>query len=388
MTITIVKGITATDTTTAGTVTSLTATSPIVITPSPTTTTGVISFLGSFPSPPGFPYGAVGAPSIYATSQPTTGVNFLAGTVQVVISGVAVATVTAALLSVAGTVAVAAGTITANTPNTISQTWNNSGVTFKALTVSVADQAANAGSASGSSLFQLLCGTTGTTVVFDVGKTGITTTAVSLITPRVATPASTNLEIASGATSNDIYFYNGASMRAQMSFQYFALGSDIVQAWSSTTSANGSKDLFQRRVGAANIALGAVDAASPVAQTLSVQNVVAGTSNTAGANLTIVGSLNTGSGAPGDVVMQTGQVGGSGTSQSAAVTAFTFRRGTAVLASYAVAGLPSASSAGAGATAFVTDASTTLILGLGLAVSGGGANKVPVYSDGTNWLYG
>lgn len=53
-----------------------------------------------------------------------------------------------------------------------------------------------------------------------------------------------------------------------------------------------------------------------------------------------------------------------------------------------VAGLPSAATAGAGALAFVTDASTTLILGLGLTVAGGGANKVPVFSDGTNWLYG
>jgi hypothetical protein len=37
---------------------------------------------------------------------------------------------------------------------------------------------------------------------------------------------------------------------------------------------------------------------------------------------------------------------------------------------------------------FVTDALTTLTLGIGTTASGGGANKVPVYSDGTNWLYG
>lgn len=53
-----------------------------------------------------------------------------------------------------------------------------------------------------------------------------------------------------------------------------------------------------------------------------------------------------------------------------------------------VANLPAASTAGAGARAFVTDASTTLILGLGGTVAGGGANKAPVYSDGTNWIYG
>lgn len=53
-----------------------------------------------------------------------------------------------------------------------------------------------------------------------------------------------------------------------------------------------------------------------------------------------------------------------------------------------VAALPSASSAGAGARAFVTDASTTLILGLGLTVVGSGANSVPIFSDGSNWKIG
>lgn len=51
-----------------------------------------------------------------------------------------------------------------------------------------------------------------------------------------------------------------------------------------------------------------------------------------------------------------------------------------------VAGLTAAATAGAGALAFVTDATQTAILGLGLAVAGGGANKVIVYSDGSSWL--
>lgn len=56
----------------------------------------------------------------------------------------------------------------------------------------------------------------------------------------------------------------------------------------------------------------------------------------------------------------------------------------AQLKSYIVADLP----AGAiGDTAFVTDASTTIILGLGLAVVGSGGNKVPVYYDGA-WKIG
>jgi hypothetical protein len=56
-----------------------------------------------------------------------------------------------------------------------------------------------------------------------------------------------------------------------------------------------------------------------------------------------------------------------------------------VTGSTTVASLPSASTAGAGARAFVTDANATTFLS---TVAGGGANKVPVVSDGTNWLIG
>lgn len=54
-----------------------------------------------------------------------------------------------------------------------------------------------------------------------------------------------------------------------------------------------------------------------------------------------------------------------------------------VTGSTTVASLPAASTAGAGARAFVTDATATTFLS---TVAGGGANKVPVVSDGTNWL--
>lgn len=60
--------------------------------------------------------------------------------------------------------------------------------------------------------------------------------------------------------------------------------------------------------------------------------------------------------------------------------------GTPKLQSFTVAGLPSAATMGQGTLAFVTDGSTSAILGLGLTVAGGGANKVLVYSDGTNWI--
>jgi hypothetical protein len=52
---------------------------------------------------------------------------------------------------------------------------------------------------------------------------------------------------------------------------------------------------------------------------------------------------------------------------------------------YTVATLPSAATSGTGARAFVSDANATTFAS---TVAGGGANKVPVYSDGTNWKVG
>ena len=78
--------------------------------------------------------------------------------------------------------------------------------------------------------------------------------------------------------------------------------------------------MFFLRKGAANWGFGAADAASPVAQTLSVQNVVAGTSNTAGVTTTIRGSLGTSQGVPGRIHLQAGGlIAASGTTQQTAL---------------------------------------------------------------------
>lgn len=54
-----------------------------------------------------------------------------------------------------------------------------------------------------------------------------------------------------------------------------------------------------------------------------------------------------------------------------------------------VANIGSASTAGAGARAWVTDATQTFVAAsFGTTVTGGGANGVPVVSDGTNWKIG
>ncbi len=86
---------------------------------------------------------------------------------------------------------------------------------------------------------------------------------------------------------------------------------------------NVARDAFIERVGAGSLRFGGPDAAAPVAQTSSVQNVVAGTSNAAGANRIIAGSQGTGTGIGGDIIFQTAPAGSSGTAQNALVTALT-----------------------------------------------------------------
>ncbi len=53
-----------------------------------------------------------------------------------------------------------------------------------------------------------------------------------------------------------------------------------------------------------------------------------------------------------------------------------------------VASLPTAAAAGSGARSFVTDANATMTAGIGTVVAAGGANGVPVYSDGAAWRIG
>ena len=62
--------------------------------------------------------------------------------------------------------------------------------------------------------------------------------------------------------------------------------------------------------------------------------------------------------------------------------------GSVKTSSTTFSGLGSASTAGAGARSFVTDANLVVTGNFGATISGSGANSVPVYSDGTNWKIG
>lgn len=91
-----------------------------------------------------------------------------------------------------------------------------------------------------------------------------------------------------------------------------------------------STDLILSRAGAANLRFGAPDAAAPVPQSLSSQSVVAGTSNTAGADFTVNGSQGTGTGAGGRIIFRTAGAGSTGSSQNALVAKVTVGPGTAL----------------------------------------------------------
>jgi hypothetical protein len=85
-------------------------------------------------------------------------------------------------------------------------------------------------------------------------------------------------------------------------------------------------------------------------------------------------------------VLATG-AGGSNYNQFTFNYTGVFNAPTVATTVYSVAGtaLPSAATVGQGARAFVSDATVSTFA---TAYTGGGANKVPVYSDGTVWRIG
>jgi len=112
------------------------------------------------------------------------------------------------------------------------------------------------------------------------------------------------------------------------------LSSLNVLGWGSGTFGTGnthtSGDTFLSRAAAANIRQGLVDVAAPVAQTSSVQGVLAGTPNAAGANRTFSGSQGTGTGVGGEHIFTVATAGGAGSSQNALVEAFRIKQDRSV----------------------------------------------------------
>lgn len=291
------------------------------------------------------------------------------------------------------------GTITTSKPMTLTQTWN-AAVTFTGYLANITSTTFTT-----PSRFIDLQQNNVSMARFELVGNNSSTDYARLVFGRNQANPTLGITLDAVGSSLNITHLNAASLNASMvlygssnvkkitwdaaaSGSGTCMASDLQIGWSSG-AANFANDLILTRAGAAALQLGAANAASPVAQTLQAQGSRAGTdNNVGGASVNYDAGTGTGTGTLATAALRSPVAVASGTGAQTIVAGITAKAGTAVLTSYTVATLPAAATAGAGATAFVTDANTTIILGLGLAVVGGGANKVPVYSDGTNWLIG
>lgn len=274
---------------------------------------------------------------------------------------------------------------TLSVQNVVTGTSNTAGTDF---TISGSQSTGSA--AGGSIVFKTSpAGSTGTSVnalvtALTINSAGqLVTGAGTASAPAVAVGATNSgLSLASSGLVLSAGGQNSAAFYSAL----FYMKSTTVLGWTSDSGVTNG-DTFLRRASAANIRHGDSDAASPVNQTISTQGSRSGTdTNVAGANLTIQSGLGTGSSTPSSLILQSPLIGSTGTTAQTAVTGLTVINGTARLTSYTVATLPSPTVAGDGALAMVTDATLTVITGLGLAPTGGGSNIVPVYVAGGVWL--
>jgi len=235
-------------------------------------------------------------------------------------------------LSSAGTATISSGTQTTSVPAlSITQTWNNASTTFDAPFLM---NITNTASANNSKFVDLqISGTSYWTIGYYGGppffsiannaNAGTYYSCSGFAGTNIAMFVGTSIVNSTANTSVGFYTNSSTSPILFAATGTATLAADPANSRFSFGTAANSFDLFLTRRAAANIQHGAADAAAPVAQTLSVQSVVAGTSNTAGANFTIAGSQGTGTGAGGSIIFQTAPAGTTGTSQNALTTALT-----------------------------------------------------------------
>lgn len=203
-----------------------------------------------------------------------------------------------------GSFSITGGTVTASAPLLdLAQTWNAGAVTFSAIKLNVT----NTASASASTLLDLQVG----------GTTQLKVRADGTVFFPMGGGQAINSDAGGGGTGIVFYCNNTAAIECAAHTTGFKVGSGKDYRWSSSANANGTPDTYIGRRAAANIRLGDADAASPVAQTLSAQGVVAGTSNTAGVDWTFDASQGTGTGDGGAFKWRTAPAGSSGSSQNA-----------------------------------------------------------------------
>lgn len=206
---------------------------------------------------------------------------------------------------------------------------------------------------------------------------------------------------AAGATTKILHLLAGAA--GATNIFGVDLSGNVTLAGSLQIAGNG----IQTSPAAATLQLGAADAASPVAQTLQVQNVVGGTSNTAGTNFTIAGSIGTGTGAGGQIILQTAPAKTTNTTQNTLSTAVTITApvsgqlpsvvlGSAALATTATDGflyIPSGAGAPTGVPTTFTGRvplyydSSSNILWIYIAATGWAAPYTPTKAVAVTWQH-
>jgi hypothetical protein len=330
------------------------------------------------------------------TSLPTTG--FLFGADSQAAASPSVYTTQAVATTLLGSTTLSGATITADSPViNASQTWNNGAVAFTGLKFNAAGTS-DANSAAASLLMDLQVGAASK---FNVSKSG--TAYFPTWEPNIGIPG---FGISYGTIGNGIANGIRASnngnawgIASSTPAGAFLVNSTGQFSFTSGNVSSSAPDTILTRRAAANLRLGAADAAAPVAQTLSVQSVVAGTTNTAGTNLTITGSQGTGTGAGGSIIFQVAPAGSSGTAQNALATALTIDStrlatfaGAITTTGYVTAGGLSLGSGGAGGI-FVLNDNRFLLNSTGYFAFSSNANvnvdiagDVRLYRDAANTL--
>ena len=305
------------------------------------------------------------------TSLPTTG--FLFGADSQASTNPSVYSTQTVATTLLGSTSLTGDTLTASAPVLdLTQTWNSVGTTFTGVRFNAAGSSST-NSAAGSMLIDLQLGGTS---YFNVARNGTTT------------------------LQNTLNLINGANTPIQLNASQKALACtlDFVIKWQSSTSSLSGVDYAFFGVRTTSTAanpifrFGGADNALPVAQTLSVQSVVAGTSNTAGAAFTINGSQGTGTGAGGSIVFQVAPAGGSGTAQNALAAALTIAGSGSVTINNANAVLDIQRS-GTTRFSFYEDASITQFavasngrIGFSSTTTAAGFNDVALFRDAANIL--
>lgn len=189
------------------------------------------------------------------------------------------------------------------------QTWNASGAVFKGIVLNIT----NTSSAAGSSLLELQVGGT---PEFGVTKTGLLYFAN---TSAGGSPTSPNI---GGSAGSLVINNNGGAILIGGTIGSSNLGGNVhvpnlLLLGSTSTGGSGPTNLLCT---AANVLqLGAADAATASPQIFRTQGIVAGTTNVAGANFTLLTSPSSGNALGGNFIVQVTPPGASGSAQNTGV---------------------------------------------------------------------